>query len=204
MTSGVVLHTFHYALTTNYLSYEGLIWLPGSLIIASFSERLSAAANGTTWLILKQAVKELSLNYIHFLLQWWFPTLWMTVVSCREFKLRCLCSGCPNQPPDFFILFFGSLSLQKRNRWVSKELKWLVCYSSLLIASSTRTFKRNWKCNSSVEIWPVSGIHSLIHNNKAMSDDPLQLHRTEWNRCAPKCHRCHQIILASKHCSTSG
>lgn len=50
MTPGTLLHIFNHALTTNYPSYEGLIWLPGGLIIASLLERLSAAANGTTWL----------------------------------------------------------------------------------------------------------------------------------------------------------
>lgn len=50
MTSRRVLHTFHHALTSNYQCYEGLIWLPGGLIIATLPERLSAAANETTWL----------------------------------------------------------------------------------------------------------------------------------------------------------
>lgn len=50
MTSRRVLHTFHHALTSNYPCYEGLIWLPGGLIIATLPGRLSAAANETTWL----------------------------------------------------------------------------------------------------------------------------------------------------------
>lgn len=49
MTSGRTLHTFHRTFKPNYPSYQGLIWLPGGLIIATLPERLSASADETTW-----------------------------------------------------------------------------------------------------------------------------------------------------------